>query len=243
MTAGELLFSTLVSFCPAIVARAQVSFSCTSPLTDPDNNGPPLAASPSFFTLYPSLDTSQCSGTIVGYQFCTQFMRNTGQSRTVFTVLLLEDIGSSYNVLHENTLLEDRNECSSNGVCCVDVELNSNQYITTGPNLTYAFVTPLAQDAGGNFLLKFNDHSTAYVKIASLYTLGSSSVTKAALGIVNDSPVSVRQKRFRFLIQQPQPSTPVVVTTPVAVTVTATTTDLVSHNTCCVPYIYTMCKV
>ena len=213
-----------------------MSFSCTSPPTDPDNNAPLLTASSFFFTLYPSLDTSQCSGTIVGYQFCTQFMRNTGQSRTVFTVLLLEDIGSSYNVLHENTLLEDRNECSSDGVCCVDVELNSNQYIATGPNLTYAFVTPLAQDAGGNLLLEFNDNIVAFEKVASVYPLGSSSVTKAALGIVNVSPGSVRQKRFRFLIQQPQPSTPVVVTTPVAVTVTAITTNLVSHDTCCVPY-------
>ena len=236
MTAGELLFSTLVSFCPAIVARAQVSFSCTSPLTDPDNNAPLLGASPYFFTLYPSLDTSQCSGTIVGYQFCTQFVESTGQRRTVFTVLLLEDIGSSYNVLHENTLLEDRDECSSDGVCCVDVELNSNQFIATGPNLAYAFVTPFALDAGGNFLLEFNDHSTAYQGVADMYTLGSSSVTKAALGIVNVSPGSERQKRFRFLIQQPQPSTPVVVTTPVAVTVTATTTDMVSHAMCHIRY-------
>ena len=163
-------------------------------------------------------------------------MKNTGQRRTVFTVLLLEDIGSSYNVLHENTLLEDRDECSSDGVCCVDVELNSNQYVATGPNLAYAFVTPLALDAGGNFLLEFDDHTVAYVKVADMYTLGSSSVTKADLGIVNVSPGSVRQKRFRFLIQQPQPSTPVVVTTPVAVTVTAITSNLVSHNTCCVPY-------
>ena len=68
------------------------------------------------------------------YQFCSHFMRNIGQRSKIFTVLLLEDIGSSYNVLHENTLLEDRVQCSSDGVCSVEVELNSDQFTAIGPN-------------------------------------------------------------------------------------------------------------
>ena len=96
----------------------------------------------------------------------------------------------------------------NDGVCCYTFYLkNLQQSVYTIPNLAYAIVTPLSATARGNFLLDFASTSMAYEIRADVYVLGSSSVTKAQLGIINSSELSsVRSKRFRFLIRMPQPS-------------------------------------
>ena len=181
---------------------------------DPKSETIQLLSQSTLFTLFPSLNTSQCGGTVVGYEFCSQYKKNTGSNRgTIFTLLVLEDVGSSYTVLHETTFVEQRPiNCPSiidGRVCCTTVSLDpSQQFTATSPDLAYAIVTPTATDAVGNFLLDFVEESLAYQRVAGLYAFGSSSVTKAQLMITNSSePTSVRRKRFRFLIQDLQPST------------------------------------
>ena len=152
----------------------------------------------------------------MGYEFCSQFTDNAGDSRgTIFTVLVLEDVGESYTVLHEDTLMEDLYNCQGvddGDACCTTVNLTGlHQFVATGPHLAYALVTPSIQEANENYLLEFSNLTLAYQRAASVYTLGSSSVTKAALGIINTTSSSVRGKRFQFILQQPQPSTPVMV--------------------------------
>ena len=197
-------------------AQAQ-EFSCTFPLMDPNSETPQLTSPPATLTLFPSLNTSQCGGTVEGYEFCSQYMRNTGMNRgTIFTLLVLEDVGSSYTVLRETTFMEvphGQSGCqgvNDGGVCCTTISLDlSEQFAATSPNLSYATITPIAADGLGNFLLDFDEKTSAYVRDAThnFYTFGSSSVTKTQLDITDSSQLtSVRRKRFRFLIEESQPS-------------------------------------
>ena len=184
---------------------------------DPESETQQLPSAEAILTLFPSLDTSQCGGTVVGYEFCSQYMNNTGSASnrgTIFTLLVLEDVGSNYTVLRETTFMEpppSTGICqgvNDGGVCCMNISLDpSEQFAATSPNLSYATMTPTTADAMGNVLLEFDEETLGYAKVATLYTFRSSSVTKAQLEITNSSELSsVRRKRFRFLIEGPQPS-------------------------------------
>ncbi len=82
---------------------------CTVPWTNLRNVTEVILSDLGTFSLYTTpFVPSMCTGVISTYDFCYQFEQTRGSRPTLFTIHTLEDVGSSYRIVRQDNLREER---------------------------------------------------------------------------------------------------------------------------------------
>ncbi len=181
---------------------------CTVPWTNLRNVTEVIPSDLGTFSLYMTpFVPSICTGVISTYDFCYQFEQTRGPRPTLFTILTLEDVGSSYRIVRQDTFREERG-CTTTLIggiqeCCQRIDLAEPFSVDQG--YAYGILIPTTP-AGNNRLLLTTGTSVGYQLAAAVYeqSISGDFISKVSLGIEDVAPDLIQEQSFQFIIGRSQ---------------------------------------